>query len=123
MKIEYFNREMGTGRSSSTTGFFGVSCDCRWDIQERDNRIDTSRRLMFHVRTNRVRSNGKVEYRGLSGVRKGPWQAYLEAVQLRHKFTGKKVTSKLIADRYDNVFLPNYRHRLEELELDWRRPE
>jgi len=117
------NRDMGTGGSPNTTGFFGVSCDCRWDIQVRDNRIDTSRRLMFHVRTNRVRSNGKVEYRGLSGVRKGPWKAYLEAVQLRHKMAGKKVTSKLIADRYDNVFLPNYRKRLEELELDWRRPE
>lgn len=123
MQIKYFNREMGTGQSPSTTGFFGVSCDCRWDIRERDSRIDTCRKFRFFIRTNEFLANGKPAYTCMSGVRRGPWYAYREAVRMRHEIIGEKVTSKLIADRYDNVFLPNYRHRLEELELDWRRPE
>ena len=115
------NRKMGTRGAANTTGFFGVSCDCHWTTRERNGRIDTCRKFRFYIRTNEIASNGKLAYRCMSGILKGPWLTYRQAVKLRHEIFGKRLTDKLIEQRYDEVFLPNYQKRLEDLELDWRR--
>lgn len=101
----------GTQGTPSTTGFLGVTCDVSKPTSRK-------RRCVFFVR-----DDGQPARRCISGIQRGPWLAYRQAVKMRHKLIGKRVADKLIAERYDQVFIPNFRERLEALELDWRRPE
>jgi len=102
----------GSQGRPTRTGFIGVTCDIR---------RTPKRRCVFLITDNRLQSDGKLAKRCFSGIQRGPWLACRQAVRLRHQIIGKRVTEKLITQRYDEVFLPNFREKLESLDLDWRR--
>jgi len=116
------SRSLGIAGCNNSTGFVGVSCHCGWSIETKNNNVYVTRKLRFHVtKGSRKDNDGKLLLECVSGVRMGVWKAYRKAVMRRHEIAGKRVSAKAIAHKYDTVFLPNYRERLEALELDWRR--
>lgn len=117
---KFINRTQGTRGPDNTTGFLGVSCDAKWIT--RDGRNEAIRIFRFTVRNENIKlSNGKSSLHTVGGITLGPWLAYRKAVLMRHRIINKRVKESIIAERYDNIFVPNYKDKLEIICLDWRR--
>lgn len=104
----------------NSTGFLGISCAASWRWDSRRNNYE--RQAAFYVRDDSVRNgSGRMISTSLSFIRCGAWYGYRKAVRLRADFVGQRVSPRVIAQRYDEIFLVNWRDKLEEIGVDWRR--
>lgn len=106
--------------ANNTTGFFGVACGAHWKWDSR--RATHYRKAAFYVRDESIkRGAGPAHAKCISFAKTGAWYGYRQAVKFRAAVVGQRVSPRVIAERYDEIFLPNWRATLEDLGVEWRR--